>query len=276
MGPDPRLPRRSPRPAVIARDPLSPAQRDLAVALVALAALLWWEASGLDLTVAGWFGGATGFAARDAWWSRHLLHDGGRWLAGVALLACAACAWFGGGGQPLPRRTRLAWLVAVIAGLVLVPAIKRLSHTSCPWDLAAFGGGAPYVPHWMWASIDGGPGHCFPSGHAVAAFAFLPLYFQWREHRPVLARGLLGAVLIVGTLFGWAQLARGAHFPSHTMWSAWLCWVIGGLAALALNRPEVRLAPEHATAAVGRRQRAESDASTNAAAQSSALIEVEP
>jgi hypothetical protein len=41
------------------------------------------------------------------------------------------------------------------------------------------------------------------------------------------ARAVLLAVLAAGALFGWAQLARGAHFPSHTLWSAWLCWVIG-------------------------------------------------
>lgn len=235
MGPDGGLPQCRALRALIARAPRSPAQRDLLVSLVALALLLCWEASGLDLTLAGWYGSASGFAAREAWWSKHLLHDGGRWLAGAALLAFAAIAWFGGARQTQPRRTRLAWLLAVFAGLVLVPALKRLSHTSCPWDVTAFGGSVPYVPHWMIGIFDGGPGHCFPSGHAVAAFAFLPLYFQWRAHRPALARAILTAVLIVGMLFGWAQLARGAHFPSHTLWSAWLCWVVGCAAARILD-----------------------------------------
>ena len=222
---------------MIAHAPRSPAQRDLLVSLVALASLLCWEASGLDLTLAGWYGGATGFAAREAWWSKHLLHDGGRWLAAMALLAFTVLAWIGGSGQPLPRRTRLAWMLAVLAGLVLVPALKRFSHSSCPWDLAAFGGSVPYVPHWLLAVVDGGPGHCFPSGHAVAAFAFLPLYFQWRGPQPALARWILGSVLVVGALFGWAQMARGAHFPSHTLWSAWLCWIVGGVAAHILHDP---------------------------------------
>ena len=222
---------------MIAHAPRSPAQRDLLVSLVALASLLCWEASGLDLTLAGWYGGATGFAAREAWWSKHLLHDGGRWLAAMALLAFTVLAWIGGSGQPLPRRTRLAWMLAVLAGLVLVPALKRFSHSSCPWDLAAFGGSVPYVPHWLLTVVDGGPGHCFPSGHAVAAFAFLPLYFQWRGPQPALARWILGSVLVVGALFGWAQMARGAHFPSHTLWSAWLCWIVGGVAAHILHDP---------------------------------------
>ena len=211
-------------------------RRDVLVSGAALALMLAWEASGLDLTSAGWFADATGFAARDAWWSRHLLHDGGRWLAGVALLAVTLGALARDKGQAMPRRTRLAWLLVVLVALVLVPALKRFSHSSCPWDLLAFGGSVPYVPHWLLGVVDGGPGHCFPSGHAVAAFAFLPLYFQWRVQRPALARGILAAVLLAGALFGWAQLARGAHFPSHTLWSAWLCWVVGCVAARILER----------------------------------------
>jgi membrane-associated PAP2 superfamily phosphatase len=207
---------------------LQPPPRDLVVTLALLAALLWWEASGLDLVVAGWYGSEAGFALRHSWWTRDLLHSGGRWLAGVALAACALLAWRGTRAQ---RPQRLAWFGLVLASLLLVPSLKRFSSTSCPWDLADFGGSATYVPHWLVTVVDGGPGHCFPSGHAVAAFAFLPLYFQWRGTRPRLALSLLLAVLAFGALFGWAQLARGAHFPSHTLWSAWLCWVIGAAGA---------------------------------------------
>lgn len=202
--------------------------RDIAITLALLAGLLWWEVSGLDLVIAGWYGSAAGFALRDNWWTRDLLHNGGRWLAGLALAACALLAWRGAHEQ---RPRRLAWFGLVLAGLVMVPLLKRFSTTSCPWDLSDFGGTAAYVPHWLLTVFDGGPGHCFPSGHAVAAFAFLPLYFQWRSSRPRMAIGLLFVVLGFGALFGWAQLARGAHFPSHTLWSAWLCWAIGAAGA---------------------------------------------
>lgn len=230
---------------------LHPPPRDIAITLALLAALLWWEASGLDPVVAGWYGSAAGFALRDSWWTRDLLHDGGRWLSGAALAATALFAWRGGrAGRP----RRLAWFGLVLAALVLVPLLKRFSATSCPWDLAAFGGGAAYVPHWLLTVLDGGPGHCFPSGHAVAAFAFLPLYFQWRGERPRLALTLLLAVLGFGALFGWAQLARGAHFPSHTLWSAWLCWAIGAAGArwLAPEPAHVRPPDWSASLAPGR------------------------
>jgi membrane-associated PAP2 superfamily phosphatase len=46
---------------------------------------------------------------------------------------------------------------------------------------------------------------------------------------------LLTAILVLGALFGWAQLARGAHFASHTLWSAWLCWIVGAATARWLD-----------------------------------------
>jgi membrane-associated PAP2 superfamily phosphatase len=26
-------------------------------------------------------------------------------------------------------------------------------------------------------------------------------------------------------------MARGAHYPSHTMWTAWICWTLAVVAA---------------------------------------------
>lgn len=211
--------------------------RDLIVALAGLALLLVFEASGADMALARLYGDTHGFALRDHWFTRSLLHDGGRLTSALALACTLAWAAFGD-ARVMARRRRAAWVAVLLACLLAVPALKRVSLTSCPWDLADFGGSADYVPHWLLAVADGGPGHCFPSGHAVAAFAFLPLYFQWRGRRPRLARSLLGLTLAAGTLFGWAQLARGAHFASHTLWSAWLCWCLGALAARRLGRDD--------------------------------------
>lgn len=207
------------------------ARRDLAVALVALAALLAWESSGLDLVASGWFGSAGGFAWRDAWLTRTVLHGGGRAVAWVAfaVMAIDAVRPLCPGPSPDERRR---WLGVTAACLLLVPALKRASRSSCPWDLAPFGGMAGYVPHWRLGAVDGGPGHCFPSGHAVAAFAFFGGYFLWRRHRPVAARRVLAAVCLAGGLFGAAQVVRGAHFVSHVLWAAWLCWVTCSLGDL--------------------------------------------
>jgi membrane-associated PAP2 superfamily phosphatase len=184
----------------------------------------------------GWFGDAQGFAWRDHVLTATVLHEGGRLLAWATLLALLVCAWraplpVGRGVASTPQRTeRLFWFAVTLAGLLLVPAIKRYSATSCPWDMAEFGGSAHAVSHWLWGVPDGGPGHCFPSGHAVGAFAFFSQYFLWRPHRPGRARVWLLLVLGMGCLFGLAQLARGAHPVSHSAWSAGLCWTICVLA----------------------------------------------
>ncbi len=211
---------------------MSTAQRDLAIALASLALIAAWEASGLDLALAAWYGTVSGFSWRDTWWARDVLHNGERLLAAAAWLLFAAYALGAPRGHP-PRSARLFWLAVTSACLALVPAAKRFSTSSCPWDLTPFGGAAPYVPHWMLDRFDGGPGHCFPSGHAVASFAFLGLYFLWRDHSRARARIALTAVLAAGLAFGWTQMLRGAHFASHVMWSAWLCWAACAAAAWA-------------------------------------------
>jgi membrane-associated PAP2 superfamily phosphatase len=209
---------------------------DVAVALLGLLMLLAWEAAGLDLVVSRHYGNAHGFGWRDAWLTRALLHDGGRtlgWIVLAVLIGRASVSVT----DIEARHERWFWLGMTLLCLLIVPTLKRLTASSCPWDLAEFGGVASYVPHWRLGVHDGGPGHCFPSGHAVAAFAFLTLYFGQRIRRPWLARLSLAVVCIVGAAFGWAQLARGAHYVSHTLWSAWLCWVLCAVAARWRRRP---------------------------------------
>ncbi len=215
-------------------------RRDLFITLAALAALLAWDASGLDLAAARLFGNAQGFAWADHFVTSQLLHGGGRLAAMLLLLGMVVRATLPGRAGEPSRRLRWVWVGVTLLATLLVPAIKRISSTSCPWSLSEFGGTARYVSHWQWGVPDGASGHCFPSGHAVAAFAFFSLYFMWRGHRPSRARGWLAAVLVAGTLFGVAQLARGAHYPSHTLWSAWLCWTLCVAAAAAMARPHTR------------------------------------
>lgn len=215
--------------------------RDLAALGLGLALLLAWDASGLDLVVTRWFGTPQGFPWREHWWTRDVLHGGGRALGWVVLAALALNVW-----RPFTprvgRRERTAWLLVTLLCLLAVPALKRTTLSSCPWDLAEFGGIAQYVSHWRFGVADGGSGHCFPSGHATAAFAFVCGYFVLREPCPRAARAWLAGVLMVGLAFGWAQLARGAHYPSHTAWSAWLCWAIA-VAASPWLRPAGPPAP---------------------------------
>ena len=146
------------------------------------------------------------------------------WLLVVGL--SLAVWWPVGVLRQLDRWQRLQLVVSILLGLALVVAIKRISSTSCPWDLAEFGGLARYVSHWRFGLVDGGGAHCFPAGHASAGFAFVGGYFVLRDRAPRAARIWLAAALAAGLVLGVSQQMRGAHFMSHTLWTAWLCWTV--------------------------------------------------
>ena len=201
-------------------------RRLLLLTAVAALALLAWDASGLDMAVAGWAGGPDGFAWRRHWLLSGLMHDGMRLLAwALALALCLGVWWPWGPLRALPVSRRLQLAAGVLVATAVVSLLKSVSPASCPWDLAAFGGVARPVSHWAWWSAPAGAaGHCFPAGHASAGFAFVSGYFAFRPHAPALARRWLLAALGAGLLLGLAQQWRGAHFMSHTLWSAWACW----------------------------------------------------
>lgn len=214
------------------------ARRDLLGTLLALAALLLWDASRLDLPLDQWFGDASGFPWRQHWLTASVLHEGGRRLAAVIVLGLLInVAWpLGAAARRLPRADRVWWLLATLACMALIPLLKGASLRSCPWDLQEFGGHARWVSHWAWGVADGGPGRCFPSGHASAAFGFFSGYFVLRQCAPRAARVWLGAVLLLGLFYSGAQLARGAHHPSHSAWTAWICWSLSAASFHAWRR----------------------------------------
>jgi membrane-associated PAP2 superfamily phosphatase len=189
--------------------------------------LLGWDASELDLPLARWMAGGHAFGLREHWIFAGVLHDGVRPLAWLLALWLAAGVWAPSGIlRQVRRAARIQWFVGTVASLLLISALKYSSQTSCPWDLAEFGGAGNYFSHWAWGQTDGGPGHCFPAGHASAAFAFIGGYFAVRHAAPRRARMLAAIVLAAGLALGVAQQFRGAHFMSHTLWTAWVCWTV--------------------------------------------------
>nr|WP_245660828.1 phosphatase PAP2 family protein [Polaromonas jejuensis] len=199
--------------------------------------LLAWDYSGLDLTMARWFGSASGFALESHWLWRDLLHDDIRmppWLVELGLLM--AIAWPFGTLRRLPMARRAQLALTTLIALLLVSTIKLYSRTSCPWDLQEFGGVASHVSHWAWGLRDGGTGGCFPAGHASAGFAFLGGFFAFRRVLPQTARRWLAGAMGVGFLLGLAQQVRGAHYMSHTLWTAWFCWTAAALVDQAVSQ----------------------------------------
>jgi membrane-associated PAP2 superfamily phosphatase len=204
------------------------AQQDVLVLLVGLAALALWEWSRLDLPLARLYATTAGFEWRHHWLTAKVLHDGARLAGWAFLFVVLASVW-----RPrllvaaVPRRERIWWILTTLACVALIPLMKRASATSCPWSLIQFGGEfARYVPHWVVGLQDGGPGGCFPSGHASTAFAMLPGWFALRDYAPRIARIFLAVVVLCGWCLAWVQMMRGAHFLSHSLWTAFICWTV--------------------------------------------------
>lgn len=204
-----------------------------------LAALLAWDASGLDLWAMRQVGNAAGFAWRESWFTTQMVHQGGRLLSWVVMAFIVLVNLWPRLLPRLSRRDRLSWLLITLLCLAVVSLIKRASLTSCPWDLREFGGTAHYVSHWAFGRHDGGGGHCFPSGHASAAFAFLCGGWVLGRAYPRAARAWLVAVVSLGVVYGLGQMMRGAHYPSHTMWTAWICWAVT-VAATSIGPGRIR------------------------------------
>lgn len=190
-----------------------------------------WEYCGGDLWIINLLAGSNGFTLQNNWWLRDVLHDGLRRASTLAYVLLMIAVWKPRGFlRAATRPQRVEMLVGVTGALLIVNAIKHFSLTSCPWDLAQFGGVAQSVSHWAWGLDDGGPGRCFPSGHASAGYAFfpvaLPFLFAPSAAAQQCGRRIFYVVLVFGLICGAAQVLRGAHYPSHVLWTGLICWVV--------------------------------------------------
>ena len=216
--------------------------RDLVLySMLAGLCLLAWDFSGLDYPLMQALGDSRGFFWKDNWWLETVLHTRARQVAGVALAGLMLMVvWPRGWFRHLSRLQRIEIVLGVLWGLLCISSLKRISLTSCPWDMQDFGGAAVYVSHWRWGVADGGNGHCFPGGHASSALAFLAVWLPWLTNASLAdrrrGRALLVWVLVLGFLLGATQTLRGAHYPSHTLWTGLICWTVAMLNHAVFDR----------------------------------------
>ncbi|MDV3469313.1 phosphatase PAP2 family protein [Stenotrophomonas sp. C3(2023)] len=173
-----------------------------------------------------WEGGR--WALQNAWLTSTVLHKGGKWLsvaASVTLLAICLAQWWRGGDRRL-RWTLLYLVVCVAVATGLISVLKTLLPMDCPWDLLRYGGSRGFIGLLQQRPADWPRTACFPAGHASAGYAWLCLYFGARLWRPRWRIAGLWIGLGSGLLFGVAQQLRGAHFLSHDIATAALCWLL--------------------------------------------------
>lgn len=189
----------------------------------------WIEISGLDLRLAdsifAWSGEV--WSLRDNWLTSVVIHDGGRDLVALLLLALVGLL-LSGFHFPALRQYRKGLcyvLVTALLSAIVINLLKQWSGVACPWDLQRYGGTFSYEGVYF-ARGDAEMSGCFPAGHASAAYAWLGLYYFARVHFPRYRFHVLCAVLVMGMTFGLGQQLRGAHFLSHDLWSLAICWSI--------------------------------------------------
>jgi membrane-associated PAP2 superfamily phosphatase len=123
------------------------------------------------------------------------------------------------------RRALTTFCVMAGAAALLVQQLKGSSVHACPWDLAMYGGHDAWFPLFDRVSAAVELGRCWPGGHASGGFAIIAGYFALRTQRPQWARRMLVLGLVLGTIMGGVQMARGAHFLSHNLWTLWFVWL---------------------------------------------------
>lgn len=178
------------------------------------------------------------------------------WLFGLGVLVLAAGreAWRQKWG--LVRRD--LWVLFTTLALVplSVGAIKSVSHVPCPCELERYGGAyayvkifSPYAPE----ERPERPGRCFPAAQASGGFALMGLLAIGG------AAGRYRRGFLAGSAAGWFlglyQMARGAHFLSHTL-TAWLwAWLLAVLLDHYWPRAVAAAAPAAAAAAGSEKRR---------------------
>lgn len=167
---------------------------------------------------------------RREFWSRAVFYTGPKVLiiaGGVTLIILLVG----------PARWRNRWQVnrrqlgVVVLTLAIVPSfvgqLKDITGVYCPWDIRRYGGDVPYIRVFENHPPHDRPlyaGRGFPAGHASGGFALVALMTLARTKRQK------GAALAVAFFMGWVmgtyQIAKGAHYVSHTFVTMWLAWLI--------------------------------------------------
>lgn len=199
-------------------------------ALLALVVLGTFELSNLDVRIENLFYDPVEqrFPLHVHYLFETVIHDFGRLsivLLGAALIAGVVWSYW----CPSLRRWRRGFLYAALClalAPVVVAQIKHNSVIHCPRDLALYNGDQPYIR--LLDPVPDGvePGHCWPGGHSSGGFAIMSLYFVFRRARPRLAMAWLVGGFLYGFGLGFGRVVQGAHFVSHNLWAAAVCWTV--------------------------------------------------
>lgn len=144
------------------------------------------------------------------------------------------------------RRHALVALLSIVSIPLLVGLLKGSTNVFCPWDITRYGGDVPYVRVLERHTPDQRPtrrGRGFPAGHASGGFALMALAGLASTRR---GQGLaIASGVALGGIMGAYQMAKGAHYLSHTLVTALLAWIVflGLRRVLGAHREPASCAP---------------------------------
>lgn len=215
------------------------------LALTAIALLLIFETSHLDVLISNYFYNAESktFQLRNHPFLTQVMHHGLKSLMYVLGVASIVM-----GGFLLKKRRsllRAKHLAVGSLGVILIPALiallKHLTNKHCPWSLDIYGGQIPYAGFFESYSSSLGAGQCFPAGHAAGGFMWFAWSLALMPIYPKFAKILFYFAIVTGLSLGLARMMQGAHFLSHVLWTAWFAWVISlGLAVIFKLIPDIQ------------------------------------
>jgi len=193
---------------------------------------LWWESHFYDFQNHVW-------PYRHHWFFEGVIHTGGQWLDRLMVLIWLIILILSYFQQSFTkyRKSLFCFLCATAAGPLLVGIGKQLTHISTAWDLQMFDGKEPHIRLFDPVPAGAPIGHAFPAGHASGAYCFFSFYFIMLHFRSPYRFFWLFFSICLGLVFGLGQQIRGAHLPSHDMFTLVICWY-GAMAVYLLFYPK--------------------------------------
>ncbi len=126
-----------------------------------------------------------------------------------------------------PRRDLWVAVLTLATAPALVALGKANTNTFEPSRIRRYGGDVPYVKVIEQYPPGDHPlrrGRAFPAGHASGGFALLSLAGFASTRRGRIMGIFVG--LTSGTAMGTYQMFKGAHYLSHTLFTAIFCWIV--------------------------------------------------
>lgn len=169
------------------------------------------------------------FPLRNHWFLEVVMHRWAKYavvILGVAVLAAYLLSFRMASLAPL-RRVLLFLVLAMGLSSGTVSYLKSVSNKQCPYDLKMYGGYAPYIALFEKTPEGVKPGKCWPGGHSSTGFCLMAFYFagQHLRRRRLAYWGLFGGFGL-GFVLGFGRVMQGAHFLSHHLWTALICWLV--------------------------------------------------